>query len=227
MKKKLSNLLNETTVNDKFIERVAEKAEIDISKFSIGKIINGFNKEMDFHRRLGLTPVDTLNIVYDNLNKDIKYYDFAPSTKKIVAKESKTTYNYKKVSHILVVKKNVDNLDDEKIDIIKKFIVFVSMNLDIKKECKIFLTAERNEHLETTASYNPRTDNIWIYVKNRNMLGDVLRSLAHEMMHFKQKLRGELHKDSGKDGAPHENEANTVSGIMIRKFGRMFPEIYI
>ena len=59
------------------------------------------------------------------------------------------------------------------------------------------------------------------------MLGDILRSLGHELMHFKQKLRGELHEDSGKDGSPHENEANTFSGIMIRKFGRMFPEIYV
>jgi len=190
--KNIKELISEISVTDLFIKRVAEKADLDIRKFPIDKLIKGFGEEMELHLRMGLSPVDTLNIV----------------------------------SHILVIKNGVDNFDDKKRDLVKKFIIFVSQNLSLTKDCKIYLSATRNKHLETTASYNPNNDDIWIYVKNRNMLGDVLRSLAHEMMHFKQKLRGELHKDSGKDGSPHENEANTFSGIMIRKFGRMFPEIY-
>lgn len=219
-------LLNETTVNDFFIKRVAEKANLDISKFPIDQLIQGFKEEMDFHTRMGFDPIDTIHIVYDNLQKDSNYYEYKPDLKKQLTKESEGVYNYKKVSHMLIIKKGVDNLDNHKRDLVKKFIIFVSEDLGLTKECKIFLSDVRNQHLETTASYNPNNDNIWIYVKNRNMLGDILRSLAHELMHFKQKLRGELHQDSGKDGSPHENEANTFSGIMIRKFGRMFPEIY-
>ena len=46
------------------------------------------------------------------------------------------------------------------------------------------------------------------------MLGDVLRSLAHEIRHFKQKLDGVLTDESGNDGSVHENEANSFSGKM-------------
>jgi hypothetical protein len=227
-KKNIKDLLKEVSVTDLLIRRVAEKADLDIKKFPMHKLIKGFENEMEFHMRAGLSPVDTLHIVFDNLSKDIDYYDsvFDLKKKKVITKESGSPYNYKKLSHILIIKNGVDNLNGDKEDLIKKFIIFVSQNLNLTKECKIFLSAKRNEYLETTASYNPNNDHIWIYVKNRNMLGDVLRSLAHELMHFKQKLRGELHADSGKDGSPHENEANTFSGVMIRKFGRMFPEIY-
>ena len=226
-KQNIKELINEVTVNDFFIKRIAEKAGLDISRFPIDKFIQGFKEEMEFHTRMGFDPMDTLHIVYDNLQKDSKYYDYKSKQIKQLTKESEGSYNYKKVSHILIIKSGVDNLDVQKRDLIKKFIIFVSENLGFKKECKIFLSDKRNKFLETTASYNPNNDNIWIYVKNRNMLGDILRSLGHELMHFQQKLRGELHEDSGKDGSPHENEANTFSGIMIRKFGRMFPEIYV
>ena len=226
-KQNIKELINEVTVNDFFIKRIAEKAGLDISRFPIDKFIQGFKEEMEFHTRMGFDPMDTLHIVYDNLQKDSKYYDYKSKQIKQLTKESEGSYNYTKVSHILIIKSGVDNLDEQKRDLIKKFIIFVSENLGFKKECKIFLSDKRNKFLETTASYNPNNDNIWIYVKNRNMLGDILRSLGHELMHFQQKLRGELHEDSGKDGSPHENEANTFSGIMIRKFGRMFPEIYV
>jgi hypothetical protein len=226
-KQNIKELINKVTVNDFFIKRIAEKAGLDISRFPIDKFIQGLKEEMEFHTRMGFDPMDTLHIVYDNLQKDSKYYDYKSKQIKQLTKESEGSYNYKKVSHILIIKSGVDNLDEQKRDLIKKFIIFVSENLGFKKECKIFLSDKRNKFLETTASYNPNNDNIWIYVKNRNMLGDILRSLGHELMHFQQKLRGELHEDSGKDGSPHENEANTFSGIMIRKFGRMFPEIYV
>jgi hypothetical protein len=227
-KKNIKDLIKEISVTDLFIKRVAEKSDLNIKKFPMHKIIKGFENEMEFHMRAGLTPVDTLHIVFDNLSKDIDFYDshFDLKSKSKITKESSNPYNYKGLSHILIIKNGVDNLDINREDLVKKFIIFVSQNLGLNKECKIFLSSKRNQYLETTASYNPNNDHIWIYVKNRNMLGDVLRSLAHELMHFKQKLRGELHQDSGKDGSPHENEANTFSGIMIRKFGRMFPEIY-
>jgi len=226
-KKNIKDIISETTVNDFFVNRVAEKADVDISKFPMEDLIKGFKQEMEFHMRMGFDFIDTLHIVCDNLNKDPDFYSHENKEVKKLTKESEGVFNYKKLSHILIIKNGVDNLDSKKRDLIKKFIIFVSGELGLTKDCKIFLSDKRNKHLETTASYNPNNDNIWIYVKNRNMLGDILRSLAHEMMHFKQKLRGELHSESGKDGSPHENEANTFSGIMIRKFGRMFPDIYV
>lgn len=229
MKHKNNKLLFEAKITDLFIRRVADKAGLDLRKFPMHKIIKGFENEMDFHIKMGFSPIDTLHIVYDNLAKNIDWYESELNlkSKKAITKESEGLYNVTKLSHKLIIKNGVDNIDDQKKDIIKKFIIFVSQCLELNQPCKIYLSSTRNKHLETTASYNRENHNIWIYVKNRNMLGDILRSLAHEMMHFKQNLRGELHLNSGKDGSPHENEANTFSGIMIRKFGRIFPEIYI
>lgn len=224
-------LINEISVSELFIKRVAEKAfgeksDFIFKKYDIKDLIAGFQQEMELNIRLGNNPVDILKMIMKNLNDDPNYYGYKFKHQKEL-NEDQHLDDLEKVKHYLIVKNSVDNIDDDKREILKKFIIFCSENLKLTETCKIFLSAERNEHLETTASYNPNNDNIWIYVKNRNMLGDILRSLAHEMMHFKQRLRGELHADSGKDGSPHENEAHTFAGMMIRKFGRMFPEIYI
>ncbi|HEY6437223.1 MAG TPA: hypothetical protein VIY47_11590 [Ignavibacteriaceae bacterium] len=54
---------------------------------------------------------------------------------------------------------------------------------------------------------------------------DVMRTLAHELVHWKQRLDGvEL---DGSDGSETENEANAVAGIIMRRFGKMYPEHFI
>lgn len=237
MKNEIRNMvremLSEAAYNAYGVRRIADDNGMldDINRFEISRVVAGFNVERDFEmeQNVNYTPKETLQYVIDNLDEQPNYYDkyLKNFSKSILTTESEGAYTYKKISHSLFLKGGVDNLDKKKIDLIKKFIIFVSEHLVIDKPCKVFMSAERNKHLETTASYNPNNHDIWIYVKNRNMLGDVLRSLAHEMMHFKQNLRGDLEVHSGRDGSPHENEANTFSGIMVRKFGRMFPEIYL
>jgi hypothetical protein len=36
----------------------------------------------------------------------------------------------------------------------------------------------------------------------------------------------ELNADSGKDGSPHENEANAQAAVVMRKWGKMHPELF-
>jgi ribosomal protein S27AE len=57
-------------------------------------------------------------------------------------------------------------------------------------------------------------------------MADILRTLAHELVHHMQNGKGELDSDSGEDGSPSENEANSTAGIIMRKFGRDNPEIF-
>lgn len=127
----------------------------------------------------------------------------------------------------LIIKKSVDNMSPEKIAITKKFIAFCLKELKINVPCIVYLTGERGGPIKTTATFFPDTNEIWIYCKNRNMLGDVLRSTAHEIRHLKQNLDGVITDESGKDGSQHENEANSFSGLMIRKFGKIEPSIYL
>ncbi len=128
--------------------------------------------------------------------------------------------------HQLIITKSADNLDESKIKLIAEFIKFCCKTLGIQESCKVVMTGKRGGPIQTTASYNPNNDEIYIYVKNRNMLADPLRSLAHEIRHFKQKLDNVLVPTSGDDGSPHEDEAHCFSGLMIRLFGKSHPEIF-
>ena len=64
-----------------------------------------------------------------------------------------------------------------------------------------------------------------VVVHNRNM-ADILRTVAHEMVHHMQNLDDRLTPKSGEDGSPDENEANSLSAVIMRKFGRENPHIY-
>jgi hypothetical protein len=106
------------------------------------------------------------------------------------------------------------------------FINFSKEYLGISDDIKIALAFKRTDDLTTTAYYK-LTGFIKVYSKNRAII-DVCRSIAHELVHHKQNLEGRLvdaMKD-GSDGSPIENEANSIAGIIIRKWGKQHPEIY-
>jgi Zn-dependent peptidase ImmA (M78 family) len=77
----------------------------------------------------------------------------------------------------------------------------------------------------TFGSFDPNSDKIWLYVKNRNM-ADLLRTLAHELVHRKQAEDGRIDYNSGETGSEIENEANAQAGVLLRKFGKQNEEIY-
>lgn len=111
--------------------------------------------------------------------------------------------------------------------VVADFINFAKKYLGINDEIKIALAFERTPDLKTTAFYD-LNGFIKVYVKDRSVV-DICRSLGHEISHFKQKLDNRLtnpEKD-GKTGSPIENEANAISGILIRLYGKLHPEIYI
>ena len=117
--------------------------------------------------------------------------------------------------------------EESDIRVIADFTNFTKEFLGIDDEIQIKLAFERTPDLKTTAYYNS-TGLVVVYAKDRAIV-DVCRSIAHELVHHKQNIEGRL-KDAvadGADGSPIENEANAVAGIIIRKYGRLHPEIYI
>ncbi len=234
------------------IKKIAKKANINIEKYDMKELVMGYKVEKEHgsvNPETNVTNDDevmTLKIALTHLNEVPNYYT---KLKKYVEKEvnesvypwlkfnstgpeklkknlNESTDINSKAKHKIIVKKSVDNLDENKIKLIKEFIIDCCEELGIDKPCCVYFTGERGGPITTTASYNPNNDHIWIYTKNRNMLADPLRSLAHEIRHFKQKLDGVLTETSGEDGSPHENEANSFSGYMIRKFGKKNRGIY-
>ena len=53
---------------------------------------------------------------------------------------------------------------------------------------------------------------------------DVMRTVAHELVHWKQRTQGQ--DMDGSDGSDTENQANAIAGAIMRKFGKMHPEYF-
>jgi len=60
------------------------------------------------------------------------------------------------------------------------------------------------------------------------LTADILRTLAHEMVHRKQDELGLVRnpEKDGADGSPIENQAHAVAGILMREYGRINKQIY-
>ena len=108
---------------------------------------------------------------------------------------------------------------------------FVSYTLD-RLGCESIPTIELSYNIDTVkqnrsfGNLDPTTGKIWVYVANRN-LADILRTICHEIVHYKQLEDGKLSGiDDGRDGSPIENEANSVAAVIMREYGRSNPEIY-
>lgn len=116
--------------------------------------------------------------------------------------------------------------EPQKAKVINKFLHFASDYLHIDRpKIKLLNGPEFTQTYHSFGGYHPGQENIQIVVYNRNM-ADILRTLAHEMVHRMQHLDDRLGPNSGEDGSPEENEANALAGVMLRQFGRENPGIY-
>ena len=128
----------------------------------------------------------------------------------------------------------VNNINEEllpkekKNEIINQFVKQVCEYLGIdENSINIEISYDPTEASEM-ASFGlntPETGVIRVVAVNRN-LADVLRTLAHELVHRKQQIEGRLHFGAGDDGTEIENEANAEAAIIMRRFGKANPIIF-
>ena len=109
---------------------------------------------------------------------------------------------------------------------IADFVDFTKGELELDNNFDVEVT-DNSDELETLASYDIKDNKVKVLGKNRS-LADIIRSIAHELVHHKQNQNGELKGDAeeGADGSPIENEANAKAGEIVRRFGKTKPEIY-
>jgi hypothetical protein len=65
---------------------------------------------------------------------------------------------------------------------------------------------------------------IRVVTMNRHPM-DICRTLAHELVHWKQMMNGD--DLDGSDGSIIENEANAIAGVILRKFGKKYPDYFL
>ena len=130
--------------------------------------------------------------------------------------------------------KNVNRLNEEllprekKNEIIQQFIEFCCEYLGIDmNSLNIEISYDPTEaaKMHSFGLNTPDTGVNRVVAANRN-LADVLRTLAHELVHEKQKIEGRLHAGAGDDGTDIENEANAEAAVIMRKFGKANPIIF-
>jgi len=115
---------------------------------------------------------------------------------------------------------------------IDDFVEFVKKELGIENEVDVQLQNNK-DGIRTTAVYKYQDEgdedfeqsHIKVFALGRALV-DVLRSIAHELVHHKQNEDGELKGKHSNVGGPIEDEANAVAGEMIKKYGLNHPEIY-
>lgn len=112
--------------------------------------------------------------------------------------------------------------------VLLKFIRFAAEQLELDKLPKIDFIFDSKHSIERKSfgGYAPGAKHISITVTNRHIM-DVCRTLAHELVHFKQDLNNDLEDpNAGSTGSPQENEANAEAAVIMRNWGKANPELF-
>jgi hypothetical protein len=112
--------------------------------------------------------------------------------------------------------------------ILLDFIRFAAKDLELDSLPKFDFVFDNKASMERRSfgGYAPGEEHITITVTNRHIM-DVCRTLAHELVHYSQDLKDELADDeAGSTGSPQENEANARAAVIMRNFGKTFPDMF-
>lgn len=117
-----------------------------------------------------------------------------------------------------------ESFTPQKAPLMKRFVEYACGELNINEpQIHIINSPTYSQENKSFGGYIPSEEKILVVVHNRNM-ADILRTLAHELVHHMQNLKGD--ELNGDDGSEIENEANAQAGVIMRKFGRENPEIF-
>jgi hypothetical protein len=108
--------------------------------------------------------------------------------------------------------------------LINEFLKFIVAELKLKTLPRIkFATDGFASHYLTFGHYHPDTDTVTVVLGGRH-IADVLRTLAHELVHHKQREEGRVL--DGSDESEIETEANAKAGVLMRRFRMVHPEMF-
>lgn len=121
-----------------------------------------------------------------------------------------------------------ESLYEQQFPLLKEFVGYCREYLKLKSlpPLKMSYDPTTAESRRSFGGYDSNNKNIELSVANRHQ-ADVFRTLAHELVHYKQDIQNRLTPESGKTGHVHENEANAAAAIMMRNFAQMRPEMFI
>jgi predicted nucleotidyltransferase len=125
--------------------------------------------------------------------------------------------------NILKIQKGIPGMTEEKINILKDFVNFTCSKLKIEEPVTVVIRKERDEYIQTTASYLPHENENHIRAGGRALV-DICRSIGHELTHNRQRELGifKAGEEVQNIGGKIEDEANSIAGILIKDFSHNY-----
>jgi hypothetical protein len=107
--------------------------------------------------------------------------------------------------------------------ILKQFTTFLKNQLHLKYDIPVIIVddAEFAKKQKTFGMMNDKI--IYVSIINRHPM-DILRTFAHEVVHYKQVMEGKMMNSLA--GGAIENQANAKAGELMRKYGQLHPELF-
>lgn len=201
----------------KFVAHVAA----ELVPHAIGEVITGGVAKAALFAE-GVNPATTLNIFAAAIAERMVNMDITPK----MMEDMIDSYNNKKLESKFKLN---ENLSETKQQSIQHFVEFATKRLKLKETPKINLISGREfaEVKTSLGGFDPVSKEIYVATEGR-LTADILRTLAHEMVHRKQDELGLVRnpQKDGMDGSPIENQAHAVAGILMREYGRINKQIY-
>lgn len=107
--------------------------------------------------------------------------------------------------------------------ILKRFIVFLKRELRLTYDIPYVLIDDSDFAKKNMTFGMMNREILYISIINRHPM-DILRTITHEFVHYKQVMDGK--QILSNPGSPAENEANAKAGEIVRKYGKLHPELF-
>ena len=110
------------------------------------------------------------------------------------------------------------------INMFQKFLPLAMKILDLDSlPLMKFEFSVEDDHQPTFGRFDSENNILTVALGNRHP-NDILRTIAHELVHYKQGTLHQLDDYSGETGSDEENEANALAGVIMRHFNKQYPE---
>ena len=221
-------------MNDKWLRRPSY-VNIDIPDEEIEKKTKLFKQQIDKLEKTGKDNPEKAIELTNKIKERLKNFrqagldkDGEYSLENLAFKDLRNTGYLEKLSNLKnsFIDKTLSLVESvDKDSLFEKFMAYACNELQIQNPPTFEVRYEYGEDQPSFGAYMPSKHHISINPSNRNIV-DVLRTLAHELVHAKQNEMGILQPDSGETGSEHENDANAIAGILMRDYGKQNPNIY-
>jgi hypothetical protein len=221
-------------MNDKWL-RKPSYVNIDIPDEEIEKKTKLFKQQIDKLEKTGKDNPEKSIELTNKIKERLKNFrqagldkDGEYSLENLAFKDLRNTGYLEKLSNLKnsFIDKTLSLVESvDKDSLFEKFMTYACNELQIQNPPTFEIRYEYGEDQPSFGAYVPSKHHISVNPSNRNIV-DVLRTLAHELVHAKQNEMGILQPDSGETGSEHENDANAIAGILMRDYGKQNPNIY-